>query len=451
MADTQDDQTYATISELKEGMTITAYLGFDTKYKKLDEEICEWLQLNFQGAKILVERDGEKTELSPDQLQMGDEIQKIFDFPPTLQKITVVNQPLINELERRGFTSFSVYKPASKNLSKLEQKTEAVKNANYFIHQAKENLDLLYNATDAIESLMDEARKGKTSFKEVKSFVDNLTDSKSADAMTAIISLKENDHVYAHSVDVSMIFQSIYYEVIRQKGLPSAFADPEEAMLAAFLHDIGKAKVPKEILASTAVFEKDGEEIQLIRTHVSEGAKLLEDMEMPGIFSNMANYHHVRLDNTMSSSYPEGIEYDDLPIETKLLTLIDIYQALVAGRSYKKSWTPPAALRYLDAIAGVEYSLDLWDLFFRVIGHYPKGSLVKLNDGSLAYVIGTAIDAPVRPQVVVVRNPEGEEITHHTLLDLQEEQDMSIAKDVDVRTEFGEKALDVFFGIDITT
>ena len=178
---------------------------------------------------------------------------------------------------------------------------------------------------------------------------------------------------------------------------------------------------------------------------------MLQEMEMPEIFANMAHYHHVRLDNTMSSSYPIGMDYEDLPLETRLLTLVDIYQALVAGRSYKKSWTPPAALRYLDAIAGVEYDLDLWNLFFNIMGHYPRGSLVKLNDGSLAFVIGTPKEVPVRPQVAVVRNADGEEITHHSLLDLQDEQDISIAKDVDANSEFGDKALEVFLSIDVTT
>jgi len=451
MADTQDDQTFVSITELKEGMTITAYLGFGDKYQSIDDETCQWLKLNFKGVTIDVERDGNKSDLTTDQLQIGDKIDKIFNFPTTLTKITTVNGPLVNELQRRGFTKFAVRKTSSPPLSKQEIKANDIKNANQFVQNAKENLDLLYNATKAIETLMDDSRKGKTSFKEVKSFAGSLTDSKIAEAMSAIVSLKDNDHVYAHSVDVSMIFQSTYFDIIKQKGLTSAFADPEEAMLAAFLHDIGKAKIPKEILASTAVFEKGGDEIRQIRTHPGAGAKMLEEMEMPEIFINMAHYHHVRLDNTMLSSYPDGIEYDDLPIETKLLTLIDIYQALVAGRSYKKSWTPPAALRYLDAIAGVEYSLDLWNLFFEVMGIYPKGSLVKLNDGSLAFVIGAYKEVPVRPQVVVVRTAEGEDITHHTLLDLQDEQDMSIAKDVDVHTEFGEKALDVFFSIEVTS
>ena len=450
MADTPSDQTLVPIADLKEGMTISAYVGFDEKYENIDEDICEWLKLNFKGVKISAERDGQKLDLSPDQLNVGDKILRIAEFPETLDKIPKVSPPLMAELERRGFTNFQVTQSKQPTPPKQDIKQVAIRNANQFIQVAKQNLDLFYNTTQSIESLMDDTRQGKTNFKEVKSFVGDLTKNKVAEAMNAIISMKENDHVYAHSVDVSMIFQAVYTDIIQREGLPSAFADPEEAMLAAFLHDIGKAKVPKEILASTAVFDKDGEEIGLIRTHVSEGAKMLQEMEMPEIFANMAHYHHVRLDNTMSSSYPIGIDYEDLPLETRLLTLVDIYQALVAGRSYKKSWTPPAALRYLDAIAGVEYDLDLWNLFFNIMGHYPRGSLVKLNDGSLAFVIGTPKEVPVRPQVAVVRNADGEEITHHSLLDLQDEQDISIAKDVDANSEFGDKALEVFLSIDVT-
>ena len=69
----------------------------------------------------------------------------------------------------------------------------------------------------------------------------------------------------------------------------------------------------------------------------------------------------------------------------------------------------------------------------------------------MAFVIATPKEVPVRPQVVVVRSSEGEEITHHSLLDLQDEQDISIAKDVDVNSEFGDKALEVFFSINVSS
>jgi HD-GYP domain-containing protein (c-di-GMP phosphodiesterase class II) len=78
-------------------------------------------------------------------------------------------------------------------------------------------------------------------------------------------------------------------------------------LLATFLPDIGKARIPKEILTSTKRFESDGSEMREIRKHPALRADLLSRAGMPEVIVNMAHYHHVKLDETMTSSYPEGI------------------------------------------------------------------------------------------------------------------------------------------------
>jgi putative nucleotidyltransferase with HDIG domain len=447
--DKQLIQSNVDVSELKEGMIILAYTGFNEKYKILDENTCKWVQHNFKGSSTVVVRADKEASIPVSEMSVGDHLNTIENLPTSLGHITRVNKKLVEELRKRGFVKFTVKLPSKVPSAKNENQKAAIEEANLFVHKVKENIKVCESATHAVENLIDNARQGKTNIKDVESCVDNITGGESADAIGAIISLKTNDQVYAHCVDVAVVFSTTYFEIVQLRGFKSAFKDEKEAMLAAFLHDIGKAKVPKEILDSTAPFKRNSKEMQLIRSHPETGAKLLSEMGMSETFSNMAHYHHVKLDATMASSYPKDVNGEDILFETRLLALIDAYQALTAGRSYKKSWTPPAVMRYLDATAAVEFDLDLWQNFQSVMGHYPRGSFVKLSDGTFGFVVTVPKTDALRPQVAIIRNAEGEDLQNHYLIDLHLERDISITQDIDVKGIYKDKSLEVFASINI--
>jgi putative nucleotidyltransferase with HDIG domain len=438
------------LSELTEDMLIISYTGFEDKYRPMDDKTCKWVKLNFKGASTVVERSGNKKAVPVEETDAGDTLCLIEKLPSSLINISQVNKKLISELRERGFLRFKVQKAASASLPRKQDLGKAIDQANLFVKKVKESVQLCSHATEAVENLMDNARQGKTDIAEIKNQVDSITKDNSSEAISAIISLKENDQVYAHCIDVAVVFQTAYTEIVRNNGLKSVFKDEKEIMLAAFLHDIGKAKVPKEILDSTAPFKRNSREMQLIRTHPETGAQLLQSMGMPDYFCDMAHHHHVKFDHTMASSYPQGVEYKSILFETKLLALVDAYQALTAGRSYKKSWTPPAVMRYLDATAGVEFDLNLWQDFQKVMGHYPRGSFVKLSDGTYGFVISVPNENVLKPQVVVVRNASNQDLTKQYLIDLQIELDITISQDIDVNEIYGDKALEIFTNLSVS-
>ena len=445
---TQTNQFDVSISELTDTMFIVSYTGFVDKYRPMDDKTCKWVRLNFKGSSAVINRAGNEINLPVEEVEPGDDLCAINDLPPSLVNICKVNSKLVEELKERGFTSFKVNK-ISQAPPKKQDLSEAIEEANRFIQTIKNSVKLCKEATNAVENMIDSARQGNTDLKDIKHQVDTITSGQASEAISAMISLKENDQVYAHCIDVAVVFQITYNEIVRINGLKSVFKDDKELMLAVFLHDIGKAKVPKDILDSTSPFKRDSKEMQLIRTHPEAGAKLLESMGMSDHICNMAHYHHVKFDHTMSSSYPQGTEYKDIFFETKLLALVDAYQALTAGRGYKKSWTPPAVMRYLDATAGVEFDLNLWRDFQKAMGHYPRGSFVKLSDGCYGFVVSVPEKDILRPRVAVIRNAENEDLENQYLVDLAIEQDISIAQDIDVKEIYGDKALEVFTNVSV--
>jgi len=318
------------------------------------------------------------------------------------------------------------------------------------VEKISANLEVRNEASEAIESFIDNARNDIVNEQEIKGFVEGMIGKTSPDAISAIASLKKSDQTYAHCVDVSGIFSNVCCRLIHENNKQSAFKNDEEITFAAFLHDFGKAKVPKEILDSTERFELDGPEMKLIRQHPQNGLDYLSKMNQPDYIHNIVLNHHVKLDSKINTSYPENANYDDVIWETRLLSIVDVYQALIGKRSYKKPWTPAATMQFLDNLAGVEFDPDILEDFRQIMGLYPVGSLVELSDGSVAFVMHVPEGDLEKPPVVVVQDAEGTDIEKHTLLNLQDELEITIKKDLDAQDVFGEQALDKFTQIKLS-
>jgi len=441
---------HVSLSELEDGMTIVSFDGFHSKYHEIDQKVCDWIKLNFKDSKAKVNRFASELTFGIEDLSAGDHLVQLFDFPPSRAKITKVNPRLVEELQKRGFKEFTVKKVPKTLTPKQEKRIVDVNQASEWVEKVKESEKVHTAATEGIENFFDNSRKNKGNRAEMDSFSELITKNEIAENMSALMSLKEHDHVYAHCVDVGVIFQSYYFKLIEFMGVKSPFNNAQQALIGATLHDLGKSVIPKELLSSNARFEQDSKEMKLIQSHPTQGAKLLSDMDFAEPILNMANFHHVKLDSNLNSSYPKDNQYSEVTLEGRLLAIIDVYQALAGKRPYKQSWSPPAAIRYLDALAGLEFDADLWDKFLHVFGEYPKGSLVELSDGSLAFVMSVSETDLERPKVVVVRNKDGEDLQHSTLVDLQEEMDLSIVSDKDSIQVFGKDAFQRFVNLKIT-
>lgn len=131
----------------------------------------------------------------------------------------------------------------------------------------------------------------------------------------------------------------------------------EHVFLFAPLHDIGKIGIPDHILLKQAKLTPD--EYDVIKTHVTKGAniikKVLEDYQLnylddSKIMFNIVAYHHELMDG---SGYPNGLKGDNIPIEARMTTAADIFDALTSERPYKRPWSIEAALQEMVKLASV--------------------------------------------------------------------------------------------------
>ena len=153
--------------------------------------------------------------------------------------------------------------------------------------------------------------------------------------------------------------------VAEELKLPAALR--RDLAVGGLLHDVGKLSVPLEILQKPGPLDDD--EFAQIRRHPNAGRKLLDELGgFPETVHRLVSDHHERLDGT---GYPHGLKGDELPIETRILAVCDVYDALVSDRVYRSAWTPERALALLREESGSGYDPVVVETLERIVtpGH----------------------------------------------------------------------------------
>lgn len=140
-------------------------------------------------------------------------------------------------------------------------------------------------------------------------------------------------------------------------------------ILAAPLHDVGKIRIPDSILNKPGRLTE--EEFEIMKKHAAYGAEIIqktfpdvEEEEYYTVARNIARYHHERFDG---KGYPEGLKGEEIPIEARIMSLADVYDALISERVYKKAFSKEKARAIIEEGSGTQYDPDLTALFLRCI------------------------------------------------------------------------------------
>ena len=232
-------------------------------------------------------------------------------------------------------------------------------------------------------------------------------------ALLALTALKEYDnYTFTHMVNVSILTMA----QARALGIDGTLL--REFGLAGLMHDIGKVRTPAEILRKPDRLTPA--EMSVMRRHVVDGAEILRRTpEIPSIAPVVAFEHHLRSDGT---GYPVGVSRAKLNLATMLCSIADVYDAMRSQRAYQGSLPTQRILEVMKQADGHQFDQHLVRRFTQLLGIYPPGNLVLLDDGAIAVVLQVHAPDPHRPRVRVIMDSKRRRLVTPIDINLFEEQ-----------------------------
>jgi len=127
------------------------------------------------------------------------------------------------------------------------------------------------------------------------------------------------------------------------------------------LHDIGKIGIPDRILLKPEGLTD--EEFEVIKTHVTEGAKIIEKVDSLCDLLDVVKHHHEKYDGT---GYPSGLKGDEIPLSARIVAVADTFDAMTTDRPYRKGFPPEVALEKMSKFAAKQFGMDIFIEFEKV-------------------------------------------------------------------------------------
>lgn len=217
----------------------------------------------------------------------------------------------------------------------------------------------------------------------------------------------EDELTYSHSLNSALLAGAI------ADWLSMSDEDKNTLILCGFYYDIGKLKLPYDLLWKPSSLTD--EEYKIIKTHPVIGYAIVRNMAISEHVKNSVIMHHERLDG---SGYPYHMSGSKIDIFARYSAIIDAYIAMASPRAYRPAFTP------LQILGNFENSIDKFDAellmpIMRRIADAQVGSKVQLNDGSVWEVLIIHPNKFSRP---ILRNSNNE------IIDLLEEPEFEIVK-----------------------
>ena len=153
-------------------------------------------------------------------------------------------------------------------------------------------------------------------------------------------------HVMRINMITGMLLERL---AVKSDKYPLSWAERSMITMASSLHDIGKIGIPEEILNKPGKLTK--EEFEIMKQHSAIGADMLRSLkryqneELVKIAYEICRWHHERYDGR---GYPDGLKGEEIPISAQVVSLADVYDALVSERVYKKAFSPEKALEMIQ-------------------------------------------------------------------------------------------------------
>jgi HD-GYP domain-containing protein (c-di-GMP phosphodiesterase class II) len=302
-----------------------------------------------------------------------------------------------------------------------QSKNKKIEKANYYRDRRKKIVKRYHEQARKVKKITSEIRsQPANAIHNVDDVVEDLVSAfdGEGDLLTNLINLGSGDHSdYNHVVNVVMLSLMLAAEEKLSKD------ELQQLGVGALLHDIGKIEIPSSITMKTGKLTDS--EAKILQRHPVVGRNLVERVRKPGTAAlEIIEYHHELLDGT---GYPRGLLATKLSKLVRIVSVANIYDNLCNPPDPAKAVTPKTALAMMYSKYKDKLDRHLVESFIHILGVYPPGTVVRLDDDSIGLVIATDTKAMLRPEVLLYNPdiPKEQALT----INLKECDDLSI-KDV---------------------
>lgn len=332
---------------------------------------------------------------------------------------TIINYNVLSKLKQYSIKPLDIINSLSKGIKSSgiindKQMSESIK----VVKKVFDNV--LHNDVDGISSsIPDDHLELVESV--IKSLIEALSNTK--DLLYTVSDMLESlPYTYKHSVNVSVL------SILTAKSLNYSEADVKNIALGAFLHDIGKMLVKQDLITKAdSLTDAERKEVE---KHPYLGYKLIKNIEsLPFTAKQIVLMHHEKLDGT---GYPFGLKGIEIPEYVKIVTICDMYDAMVTNRVYRSKMPIYTVLEILMADSVFKLDRKIYRHMTENICLHPPGSGVVLSDGTVGIVSFYRASNPSRPHIRILDlNADFTDIKVRTV-NLEKDQTLFIVDSWDV-------------------
>ncbi|MCY6371450.1 HD-GYP domain-containing protein [Clostridium ganghwense] len=258
--------------------------------------------------------------------------------------------------------------------------------------------------------------------KEVGDAIENILNniSENGNVLYSMTELMGTDmYTYKHSVNVAIL------SILTAKSLGIKKEQIKYIAMGGLLHDIGKIKIPPDILNKSE--ELTEEEINIINKHPKDGYEMVkQDISLSYITKDIIYSHHELLDG---SGYPRGLKDDEISLYSKIITICDKFDSMTSDKINRAKIPIYKALEILTAQCHEKIDKDVYSKFVENIAVYPIGTGVLLEDGRKGIVMDIHRSCPDRPIIKIV---EDEHCNEYYEIDLMKKLTVFIKDTIDL-------------------
>lgn len=286
--------------------------------------------------------------------------------------------------------------------------------------ELREAFNFRQKTVATIRNILNDIKAGRSfSIMTVVDTVDEMVNEvlENTDVFLRICQLKKHSYdTYAHSVNVSVLMAAF------ASALGYSKEKITEASIGGMLHDIGKVRIPENILRKSGPYSF--QEMEIIRRHPAAGLEMIRKMaiKIPESSFAVIAQHHERFNG---SGYPLKLKGKQIDEMAYICAIADVYDSLTSESNNRRTCLPQEALAMIFQGSDEEYPRLLVEHFTRMLGIYPVGSFVKLVSKEMGIVVKINRTSLLYPHVMILFDKNGNKIDKPFIINLSDVNDKS--------------------------